>query len=475
MASELSLLIAHLKKYKPVGDIDRPPALNFIIDYPRFIKTLENMNKMVGLKVIKAQIAHQIQGFIANYRRHGKPTDGEKLHTLLYGPPGCGKTQIGEYLAEIWACSGCLPEPKTTEPKPPGLSFNVDTDNEKVLLKQNLSIQTAQLQQYQQKVETIAANTNNLLTQFNNVRKKVKSRTPDREPQIQAKFQEIKNSLKEIGSHANNSKPSTGILPVTVPKIPGTRSTFGNYQPPLLPHIPLTITEPSKRIVKFLRVTRGDLIGKFQGHSTDKVRKLLEEYTGGVIMIDEAYSLCTSSHDDFGKEILTEIINYMTTWPDKVTFIFGGYRKEMEESLLKFQPGLARRFGWTFEIVGYTHDELSLIFQQQLENKLKSDLVISDEMSSKLSKFFILNASKFPYFGGDTERLSDIVKETFNKRYWLNALDNTITDEEYKRLFTNIDFECIKISFDKYLENSVAKKATDSENDSWNRVQHMYS
>lgn len=509
MASELSVLISRLRTYQPVGETRRPSALNFILDNQRFIVTLENINNMIGLETIKKQIAHQVKSFIVNYRRYGKPSNGQKLHTLLYGPSGCGKTQLGEYLAELWSCSGCLTIEKGDQklfhhqPDISGQSLNTkitlqthssqSIDTEKTSLRQNLAIQTAQVRQYQQKLQTTNITINNVLTQFNNVRKKVKSKNPDQEDRIQAKFQDIKKTLKEItggvitscgsilpGLSSSRSSSPLGkapeILPVTVPKFPGVRSMFGNSCPPLIPHIPTAIdtnsflsqlpsanklespSEPPKAPAKFTRITRGDLVGKFQGHTTDQVRKILLEHVGGVIMIDEAYNLGTSSQDDFGKEILTEIINFMTTHPDKIIFIFAGYRKELEESVLKIQPGLARRFNWTFEIEGYNSTELNLIFQQQLKSRFSGSLPFSGETTGKLETFFKEHSTKFPHYGGDTERLCDSVRETFNQQNWTIALDDDISQDEYSKLFLDISFDCIQTSFDKYLRNSIKEK-----------------
>lgn len=507
MSSELLSLINDLKTYKPMGTDIQPHALGFIIDYKRFVCTLENINNMVGLNTIKNQIADQVKSFIVEYRKCGNPTNGQKLHTLLYGPPGCGKTQIGEYLSELWASSGCLPpankndrlfhhQPEISGSLAPKLNLKSDDnklfhDTEKVSLRQNLAIQSAQLRQCQQKIQTTTVVINGILTQFNNVRKKVKSKVPDHEGHIQAKFQEIKKNLREITGGAvvvTNStnqdliklcntpigKSAPEILPVTVPKIPGHRSMFGNSHPPLLPQVPSILdannilsqlasiikteapAEPPKPLAKFTRLTKGDLVGKFQGHTTDQVRKVLLEHVGGVVMIDEAYNLCTSAQDDFGKEALTEINNFMDTWPDKIIFIFAGYRKDIEEGILKIQPGLDRRFNWTFEINEYSPQELNLIFQQQLKTRLA--LSPGDETLKRLEDFFKNNASKFPHYGGDTERLCDTVKETFNKQNWKIALDDNISQEDFNKLFTTINFDCIQASFDKYLDNSVKAK-----------------
>jgi Cdc6-like AAA superfamily ATPase len=533
MASELSSLITQLKAYQLLDQGQRPNALNFIVDYTRFMTTLEKIEAMIGLDLAKQQIAQQVKSFIVNYRRFGKPTNREMLHTLIYGPPGCGKTELGQLLAELWATSGCLPnDSKTDQPlflvhrnsKNAPSAHNTQTDMEKIALRQNLAIKETMIRQHQDRLRTITATVGSVLTNLNNVRKKIKPKNDGQELRVQAKFQKIKENLKEmLGEQAQAASPlrpgaTLQVLPVTVPKIPGVRSRFGAATiPPLLPSVPTTgastpalkaesagfdpisfllqqtpKVEPAKPLSKFTRITRGDLIGKYQGHTTDQVREILLQHVGGVVMIDEAYNLLTSSQDDFGKELLTEIINFMTTWPDKIIFIFAGYRKEMEESVLKFQPGLARRFNWTFEITEYSPSELCKIFQKQLRKvftpdpklgKVEAQVEISEETLTKIEKLFQDNKDKFPFFGGDTERLCTCLKEVINSQNWERALDDTMTNDDFNKLFTEISFESFESAYKKYLENSAKLKEEQRKKDeeekakkeSMSKIGHLYS
>jgi len=490
MSEELSDLITQFRTYQPIGDLPRPRALDFVVDYTQFVDTLENINAMIGLEKVKEQIATQVKGFVVNYRRYNKPTNKEKLHTLLFGPPGCGKTQLGRYLAELWTTSGCLPEPDGTPLFPSraqsGQGIQVTgiakVDNEKVSLRQNLAIREAQLRQMQDRTRNIQVQVNDIITSFNNIRKKVKAKKTEQEGYIQSKFQELKRKIRIINSPAsqtnlNGSSPPQ-ILPVVIPKTPGGKSLFGSVIPPILPRVPSDImkdlsTSKERSKAKFSVVTRGDLIGKYQGHTTDQVRNILQDHVGGVLMIDEAYDLVTSGQDDYGREILTEIINFMTTWPDKIIFIFAGYRKQMEETILNFQPGLARRFNWNFEITEYSPQELCKIFQQQLQI---NSWTLSEEDAKKTDEFFVNNQNKFPHFGGDTEKLCFFVKETYYKNKWQFALDDKLPEEEFRKIFdTTVDFSIIKEAFEKYLVNSIKEKENKRKEEEFERVRYMYS
>ena len=449
----------------------------FINDYPRFILSLENINSMIGLETTKNQVADQVKSFMVNYRRSGKPTNGEMLHTLIYGPPGCGKTQLGEYLAELWATSGCLAlddgtplfstTPNESSSPVQKLFPSIATDTEKETLRRSLIFKDSQIKQLQERVRRDGNQASRLITEFNNIRKKIKA-----DSQLQSRLQKFKEGIKLLVPDSPNNSTSDPpgspeILPVTVPKAPGVRSYFGKSNPPLaastslsrassfgsLPRAPsLPFIEKEKRPVKFVRLTRGDFISKYQGHTTDNVRKILSKYVGGVVMIDEAYTLCTSARDDFGKELLSEIVNFMSTYPDKIIFIFAGYRKDIEDGILKFQPGLNRRFNWTFEISSYNAKELSLIFQQQIKLAFPKDDVRIKNLK-RLDELFDKQADRFPHFGGDTQRFTHYLKELMSSKYWQESLDDSITKEEFINLFKEIDHSLIKESFEKYLAN----------------------
>lgn len=451
MVTELSLLIARLKRCPT----DLPKALGFVTDHGRFIDVLERIDSLVGLEMTKTQIAQQIKTFIVNCRKTGSPTNKEMMHTLIYGPPGCGKTELGQLLAEFWSLSGCLSTDEETTSK----SRTIDT--EKIALRQRMAIKDSIIKQEQERLKVINTKVVQTVTALNNLRKRVKSKNEAEELRIQAKFQSVKASLKSIIQ--DQLQVTSSIVPVMIPRIAGKRSEFG------------TTVTTNEHPCKFIRVTRGDLVGRYQGHTTEKVRELFSKYVGGVIMIDEAYNLLTGKHDDFGKELLTEIINYMTTHPDKTIFIFAGYRKEMEETVLKFQPGLARRFNWTFEIEEYTPPQLLEIFRQQIERGFDSTPIIQKEVLDSTELLFKENRSKFPFSGGDTERLCTYLKETIISRSWEEALDDT---KEFPIDSFEVTQSDVEEAYKKYLNNSSKERESQEkdreEKESFDKVKHMY-
>jgi len=434
MSQDLSIFIDKMREYSPFGEKIIPNGLKFILDFPKFVKVLENINNLIGLHEFKLQILKQFRSFIVNYRRFGKPTSGEKLHTLLYGPPGSGKSQLGKYLAELWAYGGCL----YVNDK-----ISIKLPQESNILNNQLMIKDIRIQENNTKLNDINSNINKSIALLNNIRAKTIPKNIKDQKYINQKNNELKKRLKKCRTEIIDS--GLKLFPLIIPR----------------PKYSETISKP-----KFSILTRGDLIGKFQGHTTDQFRKILNEHIGGVIMIDEAYNLSTSQHDDYGKELLTEINNFMTTWSDKIAFIFAGYREEMEESIFKIQPGLARRFNWIFDITNYTSDELHQIFLCQLRNL---SLSLNPNTLEMCKLFFKNNYTKFPHFGGDTERLCVFVQESCYNNLWEHALDESLPQSTYLDMFTDININHLLDGFTKYLMNSIKEKQsidkTKQEND----------
>ena len=119
---------------------------------------------------------------------------------------------------------------------------------------------------------------------------------------------------------------------------------------------------------KVIEVERKDLVAEYTGQSAPKTAEKIRQAMGGVLFIDEAYSLCLSEHDQFGKEVISTLIKAMEDDGDKFIVIFAGYDKEMKE-FLKANSGIESRIGYTFHFEDYTADELTEIFRRSLEKQ----------------------------------------------------------------------------------------------------------
>ena len=108
---------------------------------------------------------------------------------------------------------------------------------------------------------------------------------------------------------------------------------------------------------KFIEVSRSDLVGGYQGQTALKTREVLESALGGVLFIDEAYTLYTGSNDSFGKEALDEVLKFMEDHRRDIVIVFAGYTKEMYE-FLQVNSGLKSRIPTTFDFEDYTPEEI---------------------------------------------------------------------------------------------------------------------
>lgn len=108
---------------------------------------------------------------------------------------------------------------------------------------------------------------------------------------------------------------------------------------------------------KFIEVSRSDLVAGYVGQTGPKTREVLDAALGGVLFIDEAYSLNGNSDNDFGKEAIDEILKFMEDHRRDIVIIFAGYTKEMGE-FLQMNSGLVSRIPTTFNFEDYTPDEL---------------------------------------------------------------------------------------------------------------------
>lgn len=111
-----------------------------------------------------------------------------------------------------------------------------------------------------------------------------------------------------------------------------------------------------------VEVTRSDLVGQYVGQTGPKTLEKIKEAYGGILFIDEAYTLNSGSENDFGSEAIGTLIKEMEDNRDKLIVIMAGYTKEMKE-LLNINPGLESRIKFNIQFNDYSGDELFKIFK----------------------------------------------------------------------------------------------------------------
>ena len=134
----------------------------------------------------------------------------------------------------------------------------------------------------------------------------------------------------------------------------------------------------------FVEVGRGDLVGKYVGWTATIVKKRFEEAAGGVLFIDEAYSLLDDRNGSFGDEAINTIVREMENHREDVIVIFAGYPDKME-AFLQRNPGLRSRIAFHVPFADYTAEELCRIAEQIAG---MSDCRFSKEAEEKLYVLF---------------------------------------------------------------------------------------
>lgn len=139
------------------------------------------------------------------------------------------------------------------------------------------------------------------------------------------------------------------------------------------------------RINKLVEVERKDLVGQYIGETALKTEKVIEGALGGVLFIDEAYSLTPKDNaKDFGQEAISTLIKAMEDHRDELVVIFAGYTQEIKD-FVNSNSGIASRIGYTFEFKNYKDEELYKILEVKCK---KYNLIINKDVKDKVMEVF---------------------------------------------------------------------------------------
>ncbi len=141
-----------------------------------------------------------------------------------------------------------------------------------------------------------------------------------------------------------------------------------------------------------VEVERADLVGEYIGQTAQKTKEQIKNAIGGIMFIDEAYSLSRGGEKDFGRESIDVLVKSMEDNKHNFILVLAGYPKEMDY-FLRTNPGLESRLPIKLFFSDYTINELMLIAKQMLDKK---DYILSDSASNKLKK--ILEKEKLLFY-----------------------------------------------------------------------------
>jgi SpoVK/Ycf46/Vps4 family AAA+-type ATPase len=145
---------------------------------------------------------------------------------------------------------------------------------------------------------------------------------------------------------------------------------------------------------------RSDLVGKYVGQTAPKTMEKIEEAMGGVMFIDEAYSLADGSNDAFGNEAISTLLKQMEDRNKEFILIVAGYPNNMN-TFLNSNPGLKSRFERTMIFEDYDENELISISELMFKNE---DLTLGPEAREKLTEYFNeMHETRDKHFGNARE------------------------------------------------------------------------
>jgi len=388
---------------------DNAPYVASIRKPRMLISALKDLNNMIGNYELKKDVARQVD-YLIDSKNDPDNSEPIMLHTLLYGLPGVGKTSIGKHMARIWYSLGYI-----------GNDINV---------KRNYRSTTDS--QVKKKSE------------WDDIFDKLMS---DNMEDIQTGYSMLMIFIAIISilgiiwgylwgilkTCYNTVGLKWMLIVVGVLLLIVTIMFLFSY---IFSSSPCKICKQNKCVCKNIEtkkendtkeeqisvadtkeeeevddndlidiVSGEDFIGQYVGWTEKQTTALLQKSKGKVLFIDEAYSIMSSSGqgDVFGEKALNIINRHMSEHPEELIIIMAGYEDKIKNNLFRAQPGLARRFMWSFDCKGYSIGELFEIWQQQIHPKKLTD-------KAKTLEIFKKYKDTFPNHAGDTLRLVNFVK-----------------------------------------------------------------
>ena len=199
---------------------------------------------------------------------------------------------------------------------------------------------------------------------------------------------------------------------------------------------------------KFIEIKRTDLVGEYLGQTAPKTKELLESAMGGVLFLDEAYSLGSTKEDTYSKEAIDMINQYLSERKGDFMFIIAGYEDDIDKCLLSYNKGMKRRFQSHYKISGYSANEIMEIFLQ----KIKQANYITDIKNEKLLEFFKENLKSFMYYGGDIEKLINEIKYIQCLRIFNDNINSrNIILDDINKAFDNMNIKKTEDYFSLYM------------------------
>ncbi|MBM7563381.1 AAA family ATPase [Paenibacillus sacheonensis] len=158
-----------------------------------------------------------------------------------------------------------------------------------------------------------------------------------------------------------------------------------------------------------IEVERADLVGEYIGHTAQKTRDLVRKALGGVLFVDEAYSLARGGEKDFGKEAIDTLVKAMEDYRNQFVLILAGYPLEIEHFLMT-NPGLPSRFPIQIEFPDYSVDQLIQIAELMAKER---DYTLMPQSIFKLRQHLMQEKTMSMFAFSNARYVRNIIEKAF--------------------------------------------------------------
>jgi stage V sporulation protein K len=161
-----------------------------------------------------------------------------------------------------------------------------------------------------------------------------------------------------------------------------------------------------------VEVERADLVGEYIGHTAQKTREQIKRALGGVLFIDEAYSLIRGGERDFGKECIDTLVRSMEEFKNEFVLILAGYSKEMDRFICS-NPGLRSRFPIIIDFPDYSMEELMKIADLMLDAR---QYCLSSEARKELRNSLLSQTQEGKDYHGNARLVRNLIERGIRRQ-----------------------------------------------------------
>lgn len=161
-----------------------------------------------------------------------------------------------------------------------------------------------------------------------------------------------------------------------------------------------------------VEVERADLVGEYIGHTAQKTRDLVKKALGGVLFIDEAYSLARGGEKDFGKEAIDTLVKAMEDYKNQFVLILAGYTMEIDFFLMT-NPGLPSRFPIQMEFPDYSLDQLVQIAEGMARDR---DYAFLPQSLAKLRQMIVEEKAESPFHFSNARFVRNVMERAIRNQ-----------------------------------------------------------